>query len=89
MHGIECFTAVEFGGGDTSHHVCYGVSSQGVGEDAGEFGVTVGNVSGCSTASRELRDYFSEGGESSVDGNTFFCAFPLGTSVPAMSVARV
>lgn len=88
MHGIESFTAMEFGGGDTGDHVCDGVSSEGVGEDAGEFRVTVRNVSRCSTASRELRDYFSEGGETSVDRNTFFCAFSLGTSIPVMSVTR-
>ena len=88
MHGIESFTAMEFGGGNTGDHVCDGVSSQGVREDASEFRVTVRNVSGCSTASRELRDYFSEGGETSVDRNTFFCTFSLGTSIPVMSVTR-
>lgn len=89
MHCIESFAAMEFGRGDTGHHVCDGVSSKGIGEDARQFRVTVGNVSGGSAASRELRDYFSEGGESSVDGDTFFCAFALGAGVPITSVTRL
>jgi hypothetical protein len=80
---------MEFGLSDTRDHVRDCVSTERVGEDASEFRVAVGNVSGSSTSSRELRDYFSEGCEPGVDGNTFLCAFPLSTSVPTHRQLRV
>jgi hypothetical protein len=73
---------MEFGLGNTRDHVRDCVSTERVGEDASEFRVAVGNVSGSSTASGELRDDFSEGSKSGVDGNTFLCTFPLSTGIP-------
>ena len=82
LNGVESLAAMEFGLSDTRDHVRDCVSTERVGEDASEFRVTVGNVSRSSTSSGELRDDFSEGCKSGVDGNTFLCTFALSAGVP-------
>jgi hypothetical protein len=82
LNSVESFAAMEFGLGNTRDHVRDCVSTERVGEDASKFRVAVGNVPRSSTSSRELRDDFSEGCESGVDGNTFLCTFTLSTGIP-------
>ena len=45
LNGVEGFAAMEFSRGDTGDHVSNRISTEGVGEDSGQFRVAVGDVS--------------------------------------------